>query len=429
MSRRLKRIETFSLDVTNARRTPEGFLVVPMDATRTGVLTYLRDGKLFNELRLPGEVFNQDSMDSLALKPIVDGHPYEEPDGRVHAGNARRLQVGMTGENIKPVENRFLRTTAVITDDEAIKKVEEGKRQVSCGYEKEIELTSGYWDGKEINQDGRGEHFDAIQRNIRYNHVALVNRGRAGDQVRLHLDEDYNLIEEDPDIMLVKITVDGKEIEVSADAAELIKVLQKKALDEATKRREAESKITQDAEGKLKIALDENAALKAENATLKGSMDQKDAQIKDVTDPAKFNKKVQDRTHLLTMAKALMGTDSEDEAAKLDGLTDLDVMKTTLKHLDSKLDLDGKDENYIRGRFDTAADAANADADDKPGAGKTAGVGAALHQARESRKTMDDAETAQAISTRAAAIAWKFSLDEIRQGKHFAEAKRQLGIE
>lgn len=423
MAQRLHRRETFTLDVSTAKRTPEGFLRVPMNATRTGVLLYYRGGKPFRELRLPEDVFNQDSMNSLALKPIVDGHPYDEPDGRVHAGNAKRLQVGMTGENVRQVDNHFLSTTAVITDEGAIKEVEAGKQQVSCGYEKEIELTSGFWDGKEINQDGRGEHFDAIQRNIRYNHVALVDRGRAGDDVRLNLDENYNLIEED---QFMKITVDGKELEVSADVATAIQGLQKTAADEATKRREAEAKVTQDAEGKLKLALDENKALKAENDKLKGSLDQKDAQIKDLTDPVKFNEKVQARTQLLSSAKAIMGLDSEEEAMKLDGMSDLDVMKTALKHLDPKLVMDGKDENYIRGRFDTAADAVNQDQGTKKPGSKTPGLGAALHASREKGSAADEAEKAQQVATLAASIAYKFTLDEIRQGKHVEAAKRQI---
>lgn len=429
MSKRLQRKETFNLDVANAKRTPEGFLVVPMTATRTGVLTYFRDGQTFKELRLPEEVFSPDSMKSLALKPITDGHPYAEPEGRVDIKNVRRLQVGMVGENITSSDNRFLKATAIITDSEAIKKAEAGKQQVSCGYDKEIEFASGYWDGKEINQDGRGEKFDAIQRNIKYNHVALVNRGRAGEEVRLHLDEDFNLIEED-EIMQVKITVDGKEVEVSADAAEIIKALQTRAADEVTKRKAAEAKITQDTEGKLKLATDEVEALKAENAKLKGSLDAKEAQLTDLQDPVKFNAKVQARSQLIASAKGLMGLDSEDKEKKaaLDGLSDLEVMKAALKHITPDLNLDGKGEDYIKGRFDTAADAITADQAGTKKAGATK-LGKHLHQTRETQRSEDAAETAQQVAQLAQSKAWKYSVDELRAGKHIADAKKELGVE
>lgn len=432
MAERLKqRREFFSLDATNAKRTPEGFLVVPMNATRTGVLTYFVDGKPWKELRPPEEVFKPESMDSLALKPITDGHPtvQDDPDRLVHTRNAKRLQIGMTGENVKAVDGKFLRATAVITDEDAIKKVLAGKAQVSCGYTKDLDESPGYWDGKEINQEGRGEWFDAIQRNIGYNHVATVDRGRCGSEVRLNLDGDHNLIEEDED-MTVKLTVDGKEIEVSADAAEIIKALQKQAQDEATKRKAAEAKITQDAEGKLKTALDEIEALKVENSKLKGSLDAKDAQVKELQDPVKFNARVQERSHLLTTAKVLMGIDSDekDKKAGLDAMTDLDVKKAALKHISPDLNLDGKDESYIGARFDAAAEA-TAPKGEKTPAGANGGVGSVLHQTREGRKTMDDAGTAQAVSMLATSLAWKFTLDEQREGKHIAAAKEALGVE
>jgi len=67
---------------------------------------------------------------------------------------------------------QFLVVDLVIYDEETIKDIENGKREVSCGYNPDyLEILDD--DGNAI--PGRGE-----QANIIYNHLALVDRGRCG---------------------------------------------------------------------------------------------------------------------------------------------------------------------------------------------------------------------------------------------------------
>ncbi|MCX7015414.1 MAG: alpha/beta hydrolase fold domain-containing protein, partial [Candidatus Sumerlaeota bacterium] len=58
------------------------------------------------------------------------------------------------------------------------KAIEAGKTALSCGYTCDLEHTPGNW---------MGIKYDAIQRNIRYNHMAVVKAGRAGDAAKLHM--------------------------------------------------------------------------------------------------------------------------------------------------------------------------------------------------------------------------------------------------
>lgn len=79
-------------------------------------------------------------------------------------------------------EDIYLDTSIQITDEEVIKSVldeENPLRELSCGYEADI-----------VKEDGtfQGEEYDHRQTNIKYNHIALVQRGRAGPEVRLQLD-------------------------------------------------------------------------------------------------------------------------------------------------------------------------------------------------------------------------------------------------
>jgi uncharacterized protein len=153
-------------------KTDEGFLVIEGVAiARTGEQLYKStelpldaDGVgNIRVQRLPEEVFREESVASFNGKPVTVEHPNEFVDpsnhkqlavGHVH--NARR------GEGI---DADYLYADLVITDPGAIKHVEKDFPEISCGYNSEYEQV---------------KPGVAIQRNIVGNHVALVDRGRAG---------------------------------------------------------------------------------------------------------------------------------------------------------------------------------------------------------------------------------------------------------
>lgn len=140
-----------------------------MRVSRTGELAYRDDnGSTRIEVVSPEELFRKDSYDSLKMKPITRGHP----PVLVNADNAREYQRGMTG-NIVTFDGDFLGIVGTITDRETIDAIKNGVREVSLGYTCDVVPRS---DGK----------FD--QRNRQYNHSAIVDRGRAGEQVRVHFD-------------------------------------------------------------------------------------------------------------------------------------------------------------------------------------------------------------------------------------------------
>jgi hypothetical protein len=159
-----------------ATKTPQGFLRVDARVSRTGILEYQQpDGTIRRELRLPEDVFHPDSMGSLKSAPITLDHPGE----RVTAENAKRYAVGLTGEAVEK-DGDFVKTSLLVTDADAIRAIEGGdKRECSVGYDVELDPTPGIY---------KGQPFDAIQRSIKANHLALVSRGRAGPDVRIHMD-------------------------------------------------------------------------------------------------------------------------------------------------------------------------------------------------------------------------------------------------
>jgi hypothetical protein len=171
------RIDVGSLR-SRGRRTPQGFLKVPGNLTRTGVLTYYRaDGSKFRELRHPDEVFNADSLGTLAFAPVTERHP----GGLVSPKNVAKVQVGIVTDARR--DGRFVAGDLVVQNDQTISRVLGGKlRELSPGYTCRIDHVSGEWNG---------EHYDGVQRGIIYNHLAIGPRewGRAGPEVALKLDD------------------------------------------------------------------------------------------------------------------------------------------------------------------------------------------------------------------------------------------------
>lgn len=158
-------------------KTDEGFLKGRAIVTNIGVFPYMQsDGSIRRELRLPEEVFDEESLATLKLKPISNGHP----DVMVDPLNVSDLQVGSLGDFIH-TDAYHVSIPLVINGKDAIEEVMAGKRSLSMGYKTDIEEESGVW---------MGVPYDAIQTNIRYNHCAIVGKGRAGDAVKMRLDSD-----------------------------------------------------------------------------------------------------------------------------------------------------------------------------------------------------------------------------------------------
>lgn len=161
-------------------KTPEGYLLcerVPI--ARTGHMIYgaeeLSDesGKpvitpsesgVIKIFRKPEEVFREETVASFNGKSVTNDHPEE---GEVSPETWKELSCGVvmnvrqgTGD-----EDDLLFGDLLITDPQSIQDVEDGKREVSCGYSADYVETA------------KGEGY---QKNIVGNHVALVEAGRCG---------------------------------------------------------------------------------------------------------------------------------------------------------------------------------------------------------------------------------------------------------
>lgn len=169
--KRVTRID--SIPSSETYFTEEGFLHDAPIVTSTGIFEYaLPDGGVRRELRLPEYVFDKDSLESYQGKPVIITHKA----GSIDKNNVKKEIVGTILSNGYQDKDN-VRCKVVIHDIDRVKKTP--YRELSLGYSLDLIEEPGEWNG---------EPYDAIQTNIRINHLAIVEAARAGEQAHLNLD-------------------------------------------------------------------------------------------------------------------------------------------------------------------------------------------------------------------------------------------------
>lgn len=312
-------------------RTDEGYLFAEGFATRTGIFLYMRaDGTIRRELRLPDEVSNPDSLGTLGGKPVT----LEHPPVRVDSRNAKKYQVGVVGDEIVFTEGGYVKVRVVVHRGDAVSEIDRGKKELSCGYECDIDPTPGMW---------QGQHYDAVQRNIRYNHLAVVDKGRAGASVRLRVDSDDAVMTATKEDSVMKRSLTFGTVrfdEVDGDLAGAIDA----------ERRDHEAALAQ--------AKADGATFKAQVDALQKQIDAKQGELDalkkkhdDLTSKLKAKEEKGD-SDALAYFNTRLPLVQHAETLKLDGVDKLDnaaLKKAILSKLDPELKVDGLSEGYIDG--------------------------------------------------------------------------------
>jgi len=287
----------------------DGSLMGRTVGTTIGVYTYKnQDGTVSRRLRAPEEVFSDESVASLALVPVTDGHPRD----LVTPENYKTYSVGSVGD--VRVDAYRIYPKLRIVDKTAIENVRSGKKYLSCGYTAEIVKKSGVWNGVA---------YDEVQTKIRYNHIAIVDSPRAGDEAVMHFDGLE--IQQSQEIPMKKIIIDGSEYEADEALAGVVASMQQA-------KTQLDSKI---------------AAFEGERDTLKAELEKVKSEAKTLSDsmPSSIESAVKVRLALIDSAKVFGVQVTSDQ-------TDRQVREACLKI--AGVAFDGKDEVYVQAAFDTA---------------------------------------------------------------------------
>ena len=229
----------------------DGYKVVRSKIARTGVQNYY-GGEMGDEAsshgfgdldvvrvyRSPEEVFADDALNGWAAVPVTVNHPSELVD----SSNVEKYQVGNVRDKAHvDRESGWLGLEYVVMSDRAIAGLLDGSLpEVSGGYLADIDWTPG------VTPDG--QRFDAQQRNIRPNHLAMVPRGRAFAK-DADKSGDARVKVEDERMEAKTIMLDsGKQITVEAKDADTLAALIK---DHATAIADKDKEI-----GELTVKLD-----------------------------------------------------------------------------------------------------------------------------------------------------------------------------
>lgn len=417
--------------------TDEGFIKARAIVTRTGVFLYKNaDGTIRKELRHPDDVLVPESLESIKMVPVVNGHP---PERLVTIDNAKRLSVGYTGESVD-VEMPYIVANLVITDKKTVDEIKEKKKnELSLGYTVDLIPDSGTY---------HGEPYEYRQTNIRYNHLALVDMARAGPEARISLDgEDAEEILKEEALMASKkkVKIDAEEYMLEDNAAEGVQGMMrkheelKKAHDDLMKEhmslKDSHEKMMAERDSMRDKDYHDPEAVHhplEQDEIGSGGKEEKDpidsygmqSHVKDYEKPsnlenhvvespknehyprdlphiakvdaAEVSRRVKDRVKLEKLSERYLDNKT---LSRLDSLSDLEVKKRLIMSIQPNAQLEGKTETYINARYDSAIE-------DLPGA-KVIAIPSQYKNDEDEEKSTANADESRKSMIKNQKNAWK----------------------
>lgn len=188
--------------VENNPLTKEG--VFPYSGAQIGLEP---PDKIFKVYRPAEELQKPETLKSFELVPFINEHTMLGDYG-VPAESKGVL--GVVGQNVK-FNAPYLTADIKIFGNKMKDLLERGKNNISAGYSFDLDNTSGNFNG---------ENYDCIQRNIRCNHIALVQEGRCGKDVRV-LDKNDII----PDALPLNLNSGDKNMQISSEEKELAELI------------------------------------------------------------------------------------------------------------------------------------------------------------------------------------------------------------
>ena len=316
-----------SFEITKREYMDNGFLCVPGRVARTGIQEYLAgelglDGnplRIVKVFRPEEEVFDQASLDSYSGADIT----IEHPSGFVDSKTYSNISKGTTLNAVR--DGDFVQAKLIIKSSDAIKAVESGKVQLSAGY------------GAVYDKAPVGAAYEYIQRNIRINHVALVDRARAGNQARLF---DANHTKTEIKTMPKLVVLDsGRSVEIEDAATATL-------ISDAFER---QAQKVKDAE---KLAKDSGATADKANATIDAQAEKiknLESKLKEASDSETIKKQIAELAQVQDSAKRIAG----DEFS-CDSVDSLAIKRAALKEARKSIDWDAKSDHYVSAAFEFA---------------------------------------------------------------------------
>lgn len=250
--------------------------------SKEGVFDYLgkeigapNKDDIYKVYRPASELSREETIKSFCMLPFIDDHTFLGVDGK----SPEEVGVmGITGDDVV-FDAPYLKSTLRIFGDHLKRAIEGGKVELSPSYRCNYKFEPGVFDGQE---------YDAIQTDIRGNHLALVDKGRTGPDVRVwdcyafdgeltkdedvSTKEDVEMLTEDQLKQIQPLIVAAVKVAMDEAKKEKPKDEEKPADEEEEKKEEAsdeEEEKAKDLSEEEIEELKEKAAEDARSATIK----------------------------------------------------------------------------------------------------------------------------------------------------------------
>ena len=206
--------------------------------------------RIYNVYRPADELNSPETLKSFELLPLINDHVMLGSAAEGLTPAEQKGIEGMIGQEVY-FQDGILYANIKILSENLAGVIAAGKKQLSAGYRCVYDLVSGVWNG---------QPYDAVQRNIRGNHLALVQEGRMGPDVAVldHMTFTFDAKEllMPTELQEMKTALDAMETKLKAAMDTIEEMKEKKAADEAE---EAEKKKAEDEAEAEKKAEDEAA--------------------------------------------------------------------------------------------------------------------------------------------------------------------------
>jgi len=315
--------------------------------SKVGIFEYLGSSigaedpdRIYKVYRPAEELSNKETIDSFKLVPLIDDHEMLGTDAT--PAEQKGIQ-GTTGEDIY-FENDTLYGNLKVYSDVLNNLIDNGKKDLSLGYKCKYKFETGSFNG---------EVYDAIQTDLRGNHIALVDNGRMGKEVSvcdsaiitfdnndittgeipIMNDELLKALEEMMKPIMEKINelsekIDSKEVveeevedEEEEENVEVVEDESEEDLDKkATDMEEEKKAIAMDAKIALKKEFKSRDKLACEISKVVGSFDHLDMDLKDVVSYGlkKLDIKADKGQELATLKGYLAGSSKVNNTVAMD---------------------------------------------------------------------------------------------------------------
>lgn len=362
-----------------------GYLSIDGIAAHVGILEYMNDdGTVVREFVPEETLFEEASLRSLAGAPVTLHHPDELVTPMNYSDYS---QGGVNGMPRREADN--LGVSLSVIGNKALHAVEyDGVSELSPGYSVDLDETPGEW---------RGQKYDRVQRNRRYNHLAIVDAARGGSVCSLRFDGANVPNNEDNSMTQIKLPGGGTvEVADAATAATINAALAKqgKRLDSTTGQlkklvKAIAPKLKLDADDIVKDADDENEdevvevdvpAVENAVSSVSEAVDNLQAQLDELADAVNAgSEEISSNSGAENNADADPEPDAEMKTDAIGNMLRIidaaKKLKPGISHMDGKrvksareiqvealiaaksgFNADGKSDAYINGRFDAAVE-------------------------------------------------------------------------